>query len=110
VEEIYSLILKEIRRTEFADCLSAGIVLTGGGSLMEGMVELAEQVFDMPTKMGQPRGIEGLTDIISNPMHSTGVGLVLWGFKTPDDKSRENEKGLVRRTIYKMKNWFGEYF
>jgi len=110
VEEIYSLVLKEIKRTEFADCLSAGIVLTGGGSLMEGMVELAEQVFDMPTKVGSPKGLAGLSDIISNPMHSTGVGLVLWGFKNPDQKRSDKEKSFVKRTIFRMKNWFGEYF
>jgi len=110
VEEIYSLVLKEIRRTEFADCLAAGIVLTGGGSLMQGMVELAEQVFDMPAKMGCPAGIEGLSDVISNPMHSTGVGLLLWGFRKPEEKRNEKEKNLVKRTIYRMKNWLGEYF
>jgi cell division protein FtsA len=110
VEEIYSLVLKEIRRTEFADCLAAGIVLTGGGSLMPGMVELAEQVFDMPTKVGCPTGIEGLSDIISNPMHSTGVGLLLWGVRKPEEKRNKNEKSFVKRTIYRMKNWFGEYF
>jgi cell division protein FtsA len=110
VEEIFSLVLKEIRRTEFADCLSAGIVLTGGGSLMEGMVELAEQVFDMPTKLGCPTGIEGLSEIISNPMHSTGVGLVLWGFRKPNEKRNGKEKNLVKRTVYKMKNWLAEYF
>lgn len=110
VEEIYSLVLKEIRRTEFADCLAAGIVLTGGGSLMQGMVELAEQVFDMPAKMGCPAGIEGLSDVISNPMHSTGVGLLLWGFRKPEEKRNEKEKNLVKRTIYRLKNWLGEYF
>lgn len=110
VEEIYSLVLKEIRRTEFADCLAAGIVLTGGGSLMQGTVELAEQVFDMPAKMGCPAGIEGLNDVISNPMHSTGVGLLLWGFRRPEEKRNEKEKNLVKRTIYRMRNWLGEYF
>jgi cell division protein FtsA len=110
VEEIYSLVLKEIRRTEFADCLAAGIVLTGGGSLMQGMAELAEQVFDMPAKMGCPGGIEGLSDVITNPMHSTGVGLLLWGFRKPEEKRNEKEKNLVKRTIYRMKNWLGEYF
>lgn len=109
-EEIYGLVLKEIRRTEFADCLAAGIVLTGGGSLMQGMVDLAEQVFDMPTKVGCPVGIEGLSDIISNPMHSTGVGLLLWSIKKPEEKRNKNEKSFVKRTINKVKGWFAEYF
>ncbi|MGB2698019.1 MAG: cell division protein FtsA, partial [Candidatus Zixiibacteriota bacterium] len=85
-------------------------VLTGGGSLMEGMVELAEQVFDMPTKVGFPAGIDGTNEIISNPMYSTGVGLVLWGFKKPEEKKDRKEKNLIKRAVYKMKNWFGEYF
>jgi cell division protein FtsA len=110
VEEIYSLVLREIRRTEFADGLAAGIVLTGGGSLMEGMVELAEQVFDMPTKVGCPAGINGSNEIITNPMHSTGVGLILWGFKKPEEKRDQKEKNLIKRAAYKMKSWFGEYF
>ena len=110
VEEIYSLVLKEIRRTEFADCLSAGIVLTGGGSLMQGMAELAEQVFDMPAKVGCPAGIEGLDHIISNPMHATGVGLLLWGLRKPEEKRNKKEKNVVKRIIYWIKNWLGEYF
>ncbi len=110
VEEIYSLVLKEIRRTEFADCLSAGIVLTGGGSLMHGMAELAEQVFDMPAKVGCPVGIEGLDHVISNPMHATGVGLLLWAFRKPEEKRNKKEKNLIKRIIYWIKNWLGEYF
>jgi cell division protein FtsA len=110
VEEIYSLVLREIRRTEFADGLAAGVVLTGGGSLMEGMVELSEQVFDMPTKVGCPAGINGSNEIITNPMHSTGMGLILWGFKKPEEKRDQQEKNLIKRAVYKMKNWFGEYF
>lgn len=110
VEEIYSLVLKEIRRTEFADCLAAGIVLTGGGSLMEGMVELAEQVFDMPTKVGYPAGIDGSNEIISNPMYSTGVGLILWGFKKPEEKRDQKGKNIIKRAVYRMKSWLGEYF
>ena len=110
VEEIYSLVLKEIRRTEFADCLSAGIVLTGGGSLMQGMAELAEQVFDMPAKVGCPVGIEGLDHVTSNPMHATGVGLLLWAFRKPEEKRNKKEKNLIKRIIYWIKNWLGEYF
>ncbi len=110
VEEIYSLVLKEIRRTEFADGLAAGIVLTGGGSLMEGMVELAEQVFDMPTKVGYPAGINGSNEIISNPMYSTGVGLILWGFKKPEEKRDQKGKNIIKRAVYRMKSWLGEYF
>jgi cell division protein FtsA len=110
VEEIYSLVLRETRRTEFADCLAAGIVLTGGGSLMEGMVELAEQVFDMPTKVGAPNGVEGANEVISNPMYSTGMGLILWGFKKPEEKRDQKDKNLIKRAVYKMKNWLGEYF
>jgi cell division protein FtsA len=64
----------------------------------------------MPTRLGCPTGIEGLSEIISNPMHSTGVGLVLWGFRKPNEKRNGKEKNFVKRTVYKMKNWLAEYF
>lgn len=79
MEEIFSLVFKEIRRTDYADLLAAGIVLTGGGALLNGASKLAEQVFDMPVNAGLPQGVGGLTDSISAPGYATGVGLVLYG-------------------------------
>jgi cell division protein FtsA len=108
-EEIFSLILREMKKTNYSDLLAAGVILTGGGSLMEGMVELAEQIFDMPVKKGIPQGFSGLVDIASTPIHSTGIGLILYGLaqiKNGKSKGGSKEKGWLRR----MKNIFSQYF
>jgi cell division protein FtsA len=108
-EEIFSLVLREIKKTNYSDLLVAGVVLTGGGSLMEGIIELAEQIFDMPAKKGIPQGFSGLVDLVSTPIHSTGVGLILYGLEQLKDgksKGGSKEKGWFRR----MKNLFGQYF
>jgi len=78
-EEIFALIRDEIGRAGFGKTLNAGIVLTGGGSLLAGMLEVAEQVFDSPVRIGTPNGVEGLIDPTSGPQHSTAVGLALYG-------------------------------
>lgn len=88
MEEIFSLVFKEIRRTEYADLLAAGIVLTGAGSLLEGVSKLAEQVFDMPVNAGLPRGVSGLVDSIDSPGFATGVGLVLYGHRVRSRTAR----------------------
>lgn len=112
MEEIFSLALREIKRTSFSDMLAAGVVLTGGGSLMDGAVELAEQIFDMPVKQGTPRQISGLVDIVSSPIHATGIGLVLYGMKQPRKGKYRSKaaKNIFSKTFYKTKNWFKEYF
>ncbi len=80
-EELFTLIQAELRRSGFEDLIAAGIVLTGGTSKMEGVVELAEEIFHMPVSIGKPQGVTGLTDIIRNPIYSTAVGLLLYGAK-----------------------------
>ncbi|HEY7771859.1 MAG TPA: cell division protein FtsA, partial [Marinagarivorans sp.] len=75
-EELFTLVLAELRRSGFEDMLPAGIVLTGGTSKMEGVVELAEEIFHMPVRLGAPQNISGLRDIVNNPIYSTGVGLL----------------------------------
>lgn len=88
MEEIFSLVFKEIRRTEYADLLAAGIVLTGGGALLSGVSKLAEQVFDMPVNAGLPQGVGGLIDSINAPSYATGVGLVLYGHRVRSRNDR----------------------
>lgn len=78
-EELFSLVLQELRRSGYEERIGAGIVLTGGTSKMHGVVELAEEVFHMPVRIGMPRGIGGLRGEVQNPIHSTGVGLLLYG-------------------------------
>ena len=78
-EELMSLILAELRRSGYENLIAAGIVLTGGSSKMEGVVELAEEVFHMPVRLGVPQYVTGLIDVVRNPIHATGVGLLLFG-------------------------------
>jgi len=108
VEEILSLTLQEMKKSKFFDLLTAGVVLTGGGSLMQGMVELAEKTFDVPVRTGKPTGISDLEEMASSPIYSTGVGLILYGWeqmKEGKSSSRLKAKGWFR----KMKNIFSPY-
>lgn len=80
-EELFNLVQAEVQRGGYEDLLAAGMVLTGGTSKMEGVVELAEEVFHMPVRIGMPHGVDGLADIVRNPIHSTGVGLLLYAME-----------------------------
>lgn len=85
-DELFNLILAEIRRSGFEDMLAAGLVFTGGTSKMEGVVELAEEIFHMPVRVGEPYQVSGLTDIVTNPIYATGVGLLLYGVRQMQEK------------------------
>ncbi|MEO6462467.1 MAG: cell division protein FtsA, partial [Candidatus Eisenbacteria bacterium] len=76
-EEIFALAAKEVKKNHFADLLGAGVVITGGSSLLPGAVELAEQLFEMPVRRGIPSGLSGLMENVRDPRHATGVGLIL---------------------------------
>ena len=78
-EELFSLIRNELRRSGFEESTPAGIIITGGSSKMEGAVELAEEIFHVPVRLGSPQYVEGLIDVVRNPIHATGVGLLLYG-------------------------------
>jgi cell division protein FtsA len=80
-DELFTLVQAELRRSGFEDLIPAGIVLTGGTSRMEGVVELAEEIFHMPVRVGFPQTVSGLNDIVRNPIYSTGVGLLQYGVK-----------------------------
>ena len=111
MEEILRLAYKEIVKSGYEDMLAAGVVLTGGTSLLEGIVELAEQVFSTPVRRGLPANLGGLTDLVNNPMYATGVGLVLYGSKNMSgDMLRKGEGNIFTNTTRKIKNWLGEYF
>jgi cell division protein FtsA len=106
-EELFGLIREELRRSGFEDMIAAGIVLTGGSSKMEGAVELAEEVFHMPVRLGVPQHVRGLGDVVRNPIHSTGVGLLIYG-KSMAVKSTEglNAGPPIRDIWEKMQSWF----
>ena len=112
MEEILSLAYREIRKTDYADILGAGIVVTGGASMMEGVVELTEEVFGMPTKLGIPNNLGGLSDTVSTPQFATGVGLILYGLDNMDLTHIHDGEGitLFDNIFDRMKNWFKEFF
>ena len=77
-EELFTLVHDELRRSGYEDMIAAGVVLTGGSAKMEGAVELAEEIFHVPVRLGVPQNVEGLVDVVRNPIHATGVGLLLY--------------------------------
>ncbi len=106
-EELFTLIQAELRRSGFEDLCAAGIVLTGGSSKMEGAVELAEEIFHMPVRKAMPQFVIGLIDVVRNPIHATGVGLLLFGHQ--NRAMRESEArmgGGLRSVLMRMKSWF----
>lgn len=113
-EELFSLVLQELRRSGYEERIGAGIVLTGGTSKMKGVNELAEEVFHMPVRIGMPRGIGGLRGEVENPIHSTGVGLLLYGVaqqaygtrRTYNSHVPMDDDGLWAR----FKSWFNGSF
>ena len=110
-EELLDLAKREILKSGYEDMLGAGVVLTGGCSLLEGLPELAEKIFGMPARRGFPQGIGGLTDIVSSPVFSTGVGLVLYGAKNGHHRGfRIREDNIFNRVRSRMMEWFVEYF
>lgn len=106
-EELFSLVHAVIRRSGYEDLLAAGVVLTGGSSKMDGVTELAEEVFHMPVRLGMPRHVSGLVDVVRNPIHATGVGLLLFGNQHQHEPVSEIAGGgSVKSVVERMKNWF----
>ena len=108
-EEIFTLINREIFRAGMESMIPSGVVVTGGSSLLDGVTDVAESVFNLPTRLGKPRGISGLVDVVNNPMYATGVGLVLYGAKTQSSKKfRIRDNNIFNRVMSRMKRWFQE--
>ena len=106
-EELLTLIQAELRRSGFEDLIAAGIVLTGGSAKIEGLVDLAEEVFHMPVRLGVPQYVTGLVDVVRNPIFATGVGLLLFGHHNRDQRSLDAGLGKGVRSVWeRMKGWF----
>ncbi len=106
-EELFCLIQEELRRSGFEELIAAGYVLTGGTSKMEGAVELAEEVFHMPVRLGIPQYVTGLVDVVRNPIHATGVGLLLYGQENFARREASAPLGGGLRDVWgRMKAWF----
>jgi cell division protein FtsA len=107
VVELYEFVLNELRRSGMEEMIASGIVITGGSSLMKGMVELGEEIFHMPVRMGLPRYVGGLSEVVSNPRYATGVGLVLMGKQQIERHIQgQLESSSFERVWGKMRSWF----
>ena len=106
-DELLSLVLAELRKSGFEDIIAAGVVLTGGSSKMDGVVDLAEEIFHMPVRLGSPQYVSGLADVVSNPIHATGVGLLLFGEQHRSSGTQYfSKEGGMKGIWGRMKSWF----
>lgn len=105
-EELFTLIQAELQRLGFEEHLGSGIVLTGGSSKVEGVVDLAESVFRMPVRLGLPRYVTGLVDVVQNPIYSTSVGLLLYGRQLQAEQAMETNAANELGIWGKVKGWF----
>lgn len=112
VEELFSLIKREIVKTGYEDIIASGLVVTGGTALMDGVVEVAEEVMQLPARLGKPRDIGGLVDVVSSPMYATAIGLVQYGFENLAGPAlaAPTDEGLFNKVWARMKRWLGEFF
>jgi cell division protein FtsA len=111
VEEIFSLIQREVMKAGAGDMLSGGVVITGGATLLEGMPELAEFVFEMPVKRGVPLEIGGLRDVVNSPKYATGVGLLKYGAQNlQKSKFTIREKNIYDKVRGSMRSWIKDLF
>ncbi len=112
VEEIFTLINRELLRSGYESHVTAGVVVTGGSALLEGVPEVAEQVFNLPVRRGYPMEVGGLKDVVNSPMYATAVGLVLYGVKQEQNKVekffRIRQNNIFNKVAMRMKRWFKE--
>ena len=110
-DELFTLIQAEIRRSGYEEIIPAGVVLTGGTSKMEGAVELAEEIFHMPVRVGSPQHARGLHDIIRNPIYATGVGLLIFGARDEAAMAPLRQPKIFAGNLFGgLKEWFGKHF
>lgn len=109
MEEILTLAHNEIKKSDYVHLMTAGAVLTGGAAMLPGTVELAEEIFEMPVKLGVPSGIKSVSDDINLPLHSTGVGLIMYGKENSemiDGPLSSSESHVFEKIVERMKRWF----
>jgi cell division protein FtsA len=110
VEELFSLVQQVLRESGFEELLSSGVVLTGGSSVMRGMVELGEEIFHMPVRVGVPRYAGGLADVVRSPRYATAVGLLLEGVQQVRQGQLSRQDGSMRAVLARMREWFQRNF
>ncbi|GIX35875.1 MAG: cell division protein FtsA [Lysobacteraceae bacterium] len=104
-EEIFEMVQAELRRSGFEEMVRAGLVLTGGAARMEGVADLAEEVLHMPVRVGNPQYVQGLGEVVGNPVHATGVGLLLWGAQIEHPRRPALPVGRLGSWWSRLRNW-----
>ena len=111
MEEIFTLVHREILKSGYENLIPSGVVLTGGTASLEGLPELVEQIFNLPVRRGYPSGIGGLMDVVNNPMYAAGVGLVLYGRRhRSEGRFKSSDRNFFGKVAQRMKRWFGDFF
>jgi len=107
VEELFELIKVDLRRNGYEHLIRSGVVLTGGSSKMEGMIELAEEIFHLPVRLGMPKYLGGLSEVVKNPIYSTGVGLVQFGHNNQSmQRETASKESRINAIWQRIKHWF----
>lgn len=109
-DELFTLIQAELRHSGFEDLIPSGIVLTGGTAKMEGAAELAEEIFHMPVRVGYPQTVEGLADVVRNPVYSTAAGLLLYGIDHAAQEPRRRGRAHMGSAWSRVLHWLRESF
>jgi cell division protein FtsA len=109
-EELFSLVQQVLRESGYEELLSSGIVLTGGSSLMQGMVELGEEIFHMPVRIGLPKYQGSLAEVVRNPRYATAMGLLFEGAAQMQQGRVAKQNGSVRAVFGRMHEWFQRNF
>lgn len=109
-EEIFHLVWDEINKAGYEKSLNSGLVFTGGGSILDGLSEIAEQIFDLPIRRGSPSGVGGLTDHVANPAYATAVGLVLYAERHRAPDGGRSGGGAFTRMVGRLRTVFKEFF
>ena len=111
MEEIFTLVHREILKSGYENLIPSGVVLTGGTACLEGLPELVEQIFNLPVRRGYPSGMGGLLDVVNNPMYAAGVGLVLSGRRhRSEGRLKSSDRNLFSRIAQRMKRWVTDFF
>ncbi len=110
IEEIFSLVAREMKKNQRTEMLAAGVILTGGAAQLDSVIELAEQVFDMPAKMGIPTNFDNSSELAPGPAFATGIGLVQYALSKNKIGVRRGKPRKSARTFEKIKRWLNEYF
>jgi cell division protein FtsA len=109
MEELFSLVFREVKKNIYSDLLAGGVVLTGGGACLEGVEELAERIFELPVRRGIPRGVTGIREAVEDPRYATAVGLVLHA-REGSAGDRVPEAAIISRISAPVRRWLGEFF